>query len=166
MKKTILASLMLLSSIAGAEDLTIPGERWLGKFDGFQCAAYGAYVDAPASYQELGLAIEQMTTDITLDNGLIKATYTEDSVECRYSAIVFADNAAGTIKLVESKAYSADGTSDCSVGKDLLDQQFHFTNYLYWGGRVTIMIQDASAPDLCGSPKVGITFKKGVRIDN
>ena len=166
MKKVVFAALALLSTLTSANDLTIPGERWLGEFDGFRCAAYGSFVATPASYDAMGLEITQMTTDMSLDNGLIKATYLDGSSECRYSAVVFADNSAKTIELVESKAYAVDGVAECSAGKELLDKQFKLTNYIYWAGRVLVMVQDASAPDLCGALKVGISFKKGVRIDN
>ena len=36
MKKVVFAALALLSTLTSANDLTIPGERWLGEFDGFR----------------------------------------------------------------------------------------------------------------------------------
>jgi hypothetical protein len=162
MKQTILAGLIMMSGLAGASDLTIPGERWLAKGEGYRCAAYGTDVVAPTSHSDMNVTFEQITTDRTLDNGLLKASFTENGVECRYSAILLADNAAGTIGLVESKAYSVDGTVDCETGKEVLDNQLEFNDYLYWGHphRLTIMIPDASAEGVCGvgATHIGINF--------
>ncbi len=162
MKNTILVMLMAFSAVSGAQDLTLPGERWIANSDGYICAAYGADVGAPALHSELDVQFENLKTDRSLDNGLLTATFVEQGTVCRYSALLFADNAASTIKLVESKAYSVDGASDCLVGKELLDEQLTFNDYLYWGHphRATIMVPSESAEALCGvgSTHIGINF--------
>lgn len=162
MKKVIFATLMAISAVTQAQDLTLPGERWIAKADGYICAAYGADVGAPALHSELDIQFENLKTDRSLDNGLLTATFIEEGAVCRYSALLFADNGASTIKLVDSKAYSVDGTSDCIVGKELLDRQLEFNDYLYWGHphRATIMVPSESAQALCGagSTHVGINF--------
>ncbi len=163
MKKTLLAGLMILTGLANANDLTIPGERWLAKSTGYACAAYDVdNVAAPTSHVEMDVVFEQITTDITLDNGLLIASFMENGVQCNYSAILLADNAASTIGLVESKAYSADGSVDCQAGKEVLDQQLEMNDYLYWGHphNLTIMVPAASAEVVCGAgaTHVGINF--------
>ncbi len=162
MKKAILGALMALSTLTQAQDLTLPGERWLANADGYICAAYGADVGAPALHSEIDVQFETLKTDRSLDNGLIKATFVEGGSVCSYTALLFADNAASTIKLVDSKAYALDGASDCVVGKEILDGQLEFNDYLYWGRphRATIMVPSESAEALCGagSTHIGINF--------
>lgn len=162
MKKGLIAALMVVSGLAQAQDLTIPGERWLAKSTGYVCAAYGTSTTAPMEHEEMDVVFEQITTDITLDNGLLKASFVEAGVECRYSAILLADNAASTIDLVDSKAYSVDGSVDCSEGKAIIDAQLAANDYLYWGHphHLTIMVPSADASAICGAgaTHVGLDF--------
>lgn len=160
-----LALLFLFSQAAFAgSDLVLPGERWEATFTGHLCEAYGDAANAPQSHQDMNVEFETITTDRTLDNGLIKATFTENGEKCRYSALMFADNNASTIRLVESKAYSLESDSRCEMGRETLDRQLESTNdYLYWGHphRLTIMVPAQDAAQVCGenATHVGINFR-------
>jgi hypothetical protein len=102
-----------------------------------------------------------MTTDITLDNYLLRATFVENNVTCNYSAILLADNAAWTIKLVESKAYAAVGTSECLEGKAVIDSALADNKYAYLHGRAAIFSSVAGAEASCGAgaTTVGLHFQ-------
>ncbi len=160
--------LSLSSAIATDSDLVLPGEKWLSRFDKFVCAAFGPAVIAPASLGSMNIAFETMTTDSTLDNGLLKATFTQDGAQCRYSAIVFADNAAATLRLVQSKAFAPLGGSDCALGKDVLDRAFAPTDYLYYGHphNLAILMHLDDAETICGpgATRVGVNFVVTGRI--
>jgi hypothetical protein len=164
-----LASASASASAFAAEDLSLPGERWLAKPNGFICGADAeTQAEKPASLEAMAVAFESVTTDYSLDNVLLKASYVEDGVSCRYSALIFADNAARTLKLVESRAYAADDAATCDEGKALLDGYLEATEYLYWGRpkHVTIMVEDASAAAICGkdATSFGIDFVVAGRI--
>lgn len=163
MKKFVLmaALALLTAAFAGANegDLVLPGERWLGKFDKYICAAFGAAVERPAAFEAFNVNFEQVTTDYSLDNVLLKASFEENGVYCRYSALLFADNAAFTIQLVESKAYAPAGGS-CENGKALLDTALTFNEYLYYGHphNAAIMVSVPGATEVCGQDRVGVNF--------
>ena len=166
MKKIILASalaaLSLSTAIANDGDLTIPGERWNSKFTAFVCGDGNVQAAAvPTEFAAYGIQIGRMTTDYSLDNYLIKATFTEDNVTCNYSAILLADNAVWGIKLVESKAYAAEGGSECLGGKAVIDSALADNKYAYLHGRAAIWAPVAGAEASCGAgaTTVGLHFQ-------
>jgi hypothetical protein len=169
MKKMILASLLALlsvSSFAAEGDLVLPGARWYGNFKNYICAAFGPSVAQPSTHSDFKVTFEKITTDYTLDNGLITATFEEDGALCRYSALVFADNDASTIILVNSKAFAPAGDSNCAEGKAVLDSNFETLNpYLYYGHphNLAIMAPIAGAETICGAgaTAVGVNFVMG-----
>ncbi|MFG1501323.1 hypothetical protein ABMA70_14035 [Halobacteriovorax sp. XZX-3] len=165
MKKSLIALLSLLSVSAIANtDLVLEGERWLAQHKGYVCAAFTDYTNAPASHNNMNVKFEKLSTDYTLDNILIKATFENvDGIECSYSSILFADNAASTIDLVDSRAFSkVDASADCSEGKAVLDAQLANNDYLYWGHphHATIMVPATGAAEVCGegATHIGIDF--------
>lgn len=171
MKNTLLVALFALMSIsafANDGDLTIPGERWLARHAGYVCAAFEPDTNTPVVYADMNLQFESLTTDHSLDNGLIKATFEVEGQVCRYSAILLADNAAATIDLVESKAYAVEGNVDCSAGKEIVDANLLANDYLYYGHphNLAIMAPFAGAAEVCGegATHVGIRFVVAGRI--
>ena len=169
MKKFLAVALTTLSMSAFAQDgdLVLQGEKWIAKSTGYICAAFGPTVEAPSAFSQLDVKFEKVTADSTLDNGLIKGTFTENGKACRYNAIIFADNAASTYRLVTSKAYAPADNSECAEGKALLDAAFAGGDYLYWGHphNLTFMSPlteaDASCP---GATHIGINFVVSGRI--
>jgi hypothetical protein len=163
-KLTLLAlvSLSALPSAHANEDLSLPGERWLAEFTGYICQAYGPAAERPRALDTLNVQFTRMTSDQTLDNGLIKATFEQDGATCRYSALMFADNAAQTIRLVESRAFAQDSNVDCSAGQAVIDAGLRDTNkYLYFGHphNLTIMAAFPGAAEACsGAELVGVNF--------
>ncbi len=161
-KKSILAFTFLTSTILASGDLTLPGERWVAQFNGYVCAAFTDFTPQPQSHQDISVEFETLTTDRTLDNALIKATFVEDGEVCRYSAILFADNAAFTSTLVDSKAYSTNGNSECLNGKALLDSQFQLNDYLYYGHphNLSFMLPESDLSGICpaGATHIGANF--------
>lgn len=170
MTKMALASLCLFAAIPAlaTQDLELPGQRWLAKNTGFVCATPTKAAEAPSAFSELQVSFKTLTTDYSLDNALVKAEFVEDGSLCSYSALMFADNAAYTIKLVQSNAFAPDQKGSCEKGKALLDEALAFNEYLYWGHphHVTLMIKDKEAAAACGlsSDKVGIDFVLAGRI--
>lgn len=164
MKKFVLLAAMALFPAAFAAanegDLVLPGERWIAKFDKYVCAAFGAAVARPAAFEEFNVNFEQITTDRTLDNILLKASFEENGVYCRYNAFLFADNAEQTVRFVESKAYAPNGGSDCAGGKALLDTALQFNKYLYYGHphNAAIMVSVPGAEAVCGQNLIGVNF--------
>lgn len=169
MKKIILSSFLTIFSVANvmaqSGDLNLPGEKWIAKFDKYVCAAFGPAVEAPRRLSEMKLQFEQITTDSTLDNGLLKATFEQDGKICRYNAIIFADNAAATIRLIQSIAYNPEGGAstyfDCNKGKAILDESLKENNYLYYGHphNLAIMMPGLDAESVCpGSEFLGANF--------
>lgn len=167
--KSFLTLALLISSQAFAQtgDLTLPGEKWVASFNGYVCDASGNKVTAPKAFSDINVKFERMTTDSTLDNGLIKATFEEEGKACRYSAIIFADNALKTSRLVQSKAYAVADDSDCQAGKDVIDAAFEHNDYLYYGHphNLAFMAPVAGASDVCeGASLVGVNFVVSGRI--
>ncbi len=144
------------------KDLELPGEKWLAKNTGYLCNAFGTAVAAPSTHDLYNVKFTQLSTDSSLDNVRVLASFNQDGAECSYSLILLADNAAGTTKYVDSNAYAVSGTSDCLAGKAILDEQFSANDYLYWGHphHVTLMIAEESATAICGEgvERVGIDF--------
>lgn len=150
-----------LSSYAQSGDLVLQGEKWIAKHTGVVCAAFTPHVSLPSGFANIDVKFEKITTDMTLDNGLIKATFVENGNLCRYNAFLFADNAASTIRLVESKAYSEVKNADCSNGKSVLDAAFEANDYLYYchPHNLAIMVPVEGAAAVCnGSKLIGINF--------
>ncbi len=164
MKKLALFSLLSITPLANAStDLVLPGEKWVAKFDKFICAAFGPAVQRPEALEKINLSFEKVTTDSTLDNALIRATFEENGVTCRYNAILFADNAAQTSTLVQSIAYVPGGDATtyraCLEGKALLDGAFEATNpYLYYGHphNLAFMMPGVGAEGVCGAGQAAI----------
>lgn len=166
MKKIIFA-LMLTLPMAQAhadQDLVLEGERWLAKFTGYVCDDGNTQASTPAEIASKNILFTTASTDMSLDNILLKATFEENGSVCRYSAMLFADNAAWTIKLVDSKAYATSGTSDCAEGKAYLDNLLTFNTYKYLHGRAAIYVPVADAAQLCSSDKVGIHIQVTGRV--
>ncbi|MEA9356202.1 hypothetical protein SHI21_08315 [Bacteriovorax sp. PP10] len=166
MKKIILASvfaaLSLTTAIANDGDLTLPGERWATKFTAFVCGDGNVQATAvPTDFAAYNIQISTMTTDYSLDNYLVKATFQENNVTCNYSAILLADNAAWTIKLVDSRAYSTVDGSVCAAGKAVLDSALADNKYAYLHGRAAIFAPVAGAEASCGAGAsvVGLHFQ-------
>ncbi len=164
MKLIALLTLSFMSVFAQAQeqDLELAGERWVAGHKGYLCEAFGDYVSVPTSHSKMNFTVERLSTDRTLDNVLIVATFEEEGVTCRYSSLLFADNDKGTVELLQSKAYSPTLESNCLVGKQILDEQLQFNDYLYWGHphHVTIMIPENSANSICnnGTGLIGVDF--------
>jgi hypothetical protein len=170
MLKKVILTLLFSSSAFANTDLVLPGERWLAKASGYICQAFGAKVEAPSIHQEMNLRFESISTDRTLDNGLIKATFSENGTLCRYSAILLADNDQSTIKLVKSKAYAPNQNEvECEEGKSILDENLASNNYLYWGHphHLTILSPVEGSQVICGdsATHVGIDFVVSGRVD-
>jgi len=158
----VLAALSLTTVIANDGDLTIPGERWNSKFTAFVCGDGNVQAAAvPTDFAAYGIQLGRLTTDITLDNYLLRATFVENNVTCNYSAILLADNAAWTIQLVESKAYAAEGGSECLAGKAVIDSALANNKYAYLHGRAAIWAPVAGAEASCGAgaTAVGLHFQ-------
>ncbi len=171
MKKITALSLLALISMSSAfaqdSDLTIPNQKWVATFNKYICAASGPAVTAPSAFSQYQVSFDKITTDSTLDNGLLKATFVEDGQTCRYSAIVFADNAAFTLRLVESRAYAPTKRSHCAAGKAVLDAAFESNNYLYYGHphNLGIMVPVAGVEAVCpGAAVMGVNFVVTGRI--
>ncbi len=161
----ILALLTLLAPFAASADgdLTLPGERWYSKFDRYVCNPMqeGTAV-TPSELSAIDVNFLRLTTDRSLDNVLLLATFTENETTCRYSALLFADNAAQRARLLQSKAYAPDERSLCASGKALLDRLLGDVKYLYYGHphRVALMMETADAQNICGASMnaVGVDF--------
>ncbi|MAE72527.1 MAG: hypothetical protein CL675_00430 [Bdellovibrionaceae bacterium] len=160
----------LLTSLSLASDIVLEGERWKAEHSGYRCAAFAEDVAAPLSHQQFQVQFTSLTTDYSLDNILLKATFVEGEALCRYSVLLLADNTAQTTQFVQSKAYSENESSSCAAGKALLDSQLSSNTYLYWGHphHATILFSDASAQDLCGEgmSEVGLDFILTGRIQS
>lgn len=156
-----------LPAMAQEVDYVLPAEKWISKFTGFTCGAYGTTVAAPTDMASLNVAFETLTTDSTLDNGLIKATFSVDGKVCRYNAFVLADNDLATVKVTSSKAYAPAADADCAAGKAIIDAALLDNKYLYWGHphNLTIMAPVAGAAAVCGGADlVGINFIVSGRV--
>lgn len=169
MKKILAVALSTLSMSAFAQDgdLVLQGAKWIAKFENFICVEAGPSVGAPSSFEKLNVKFEALTADSTLDNGLIKASFSENGKSCRYNAIIFADNAASTYKIVQSKAYNTADNSECAEGKATLDEALTAGDYLYWGRphRITFLASAEGAEVSCpGSSQVGVSFVVSGRI--
>jgi len=166
MKKIILASvfaaLSLTTAIANDGDLTMPGERWATKFTGFVCGDGNVQATAvPTDFANYNVQLATMTTDFSLDNYLIKGSFQENNVTCKYSAILLADNAAKVIRLVESRAFSTVDGSECGGGKAIIDSALADNKYVYLHGRAAIWATVNGAEASCGAnaTTVGLHFQ-------
>lgn len=163
-----LMAMLSTSTFSVEGDLVLEGERWIAKSSGYICQAYGENVNSPLSHADMNVQFEAVTTDYSLDNGLVKATFMENGQKCRYSALMFADNDAATIRLVQSKAFSPSSNEGCQNGREQLDAHLADNNYLYWGHphHLTIMLPVESAESLCGqgATHVGLDFTVSGRI--
>ena len=170
MKKTLLSAMMVLAFSqvhANEGDLSLPGQRWLAKFTAFVCADGNTQTaSVPSEFAAHNVVFGQAVTDITLDNYLIKATFEENGVACNYSSILLADNAAWTIKLIDSKAYAPNGGAECVNGKAAIDAALRDNSYKYLHGRAAIFVPTQDAAALCGegSSTVGLHFQVSGKI--
>lgn len=157
MIRSILAavSLVLVSSAAMANegDLTLPGERWVTKFDNYICNAFQPSVQRPADYEALDVKFEKASSDRTLSNVILVANFKVNGATCRYSAILLGDKKAFTAQLVTSKAYAPNEDADCTIGKNLLDSQLAQFPYLYYGHphHIGFVLPFADAEQICGA---------------
>lgn len=156
MKKIILAGalavLSITTAIANDGDLTMPGERWATKFTAFVCGNGNVEATAvPTDFAAYEIKLATMTTDFSLDNYLVKGTFVENGATCRYSALLLADNAAKTIALVDSRAFSEVDGSECAGGKAVLDSALASNSYVYLHGRAAIWAPVAGAEASCGA---------------
>jgi hypothetical protein len=167
-KLLVLSFSLILSLTATAQegDLVLQGEKWIASHTGYVCDTSGTKVEAPSSFDKFQVSFEKITTDASLDNGLIKATFIENGKTCRYNAFVFADNSSNTIRLVESKAYAPQGDSECFEGKIMLDAALESNDYLYYGHphNLAIMVPAEGADAICGSSLIGINFIVSGRV--
>lgn len=164
MRKLILVGLLTLSaqSFANVTDLTIPEERWAAKFTAYVCQDGNTQTaSVPSEFSERNVVFTRATTDYSLDNYLFKATFEENGYVCNYSAVMFADNAAWNIKLVQSVAHVNGDDSLCTQGKAFLDNLLTFNNYKYLHGRAAIYVPTRDAAALCGegNSTVGLHFQ-------
>ncbi len=169
MKNLFIALALAVSGAAYAQegDLVLPGAKWNAKFTGFICAAFTPVVERPAAFAEYNVVFENIVSDSTLDNGLIKATFEDHGTACRYNLMVLADNAASTMRFVMSKAYATAGDSEhCEHGKAMLDGFFEANNYLYYGHphNLAVMGQAAGAREVCNADSIGVNFVVTGRI--
>lgn len=167
MKKLLVAALALMSLTSFAnEDLSLPGAKWVAKYTDYVCDSYENVVYQPSAHSSMNLIWGNLVTDSTLDNGLVKATFTTRNGNlCKYSAILLADNALKTIRLVESKAFAvASSAISCDEGKDVVDALLENNTYLYAGKphNVTIMVPFAGACK--GKGQIGVNFRVAGRI--
>lgn len=158
MTKFLLAAALLLlsftaSAAAPTSDLNLPGERWIAGFNSYICDAFKPSVVRPEAYETLNVNFEKISTDITLDNVLLIATFQEEGRLCRYSALLLADNAAFTAKLMSSQAFAPANDSQCLAGKALLDQQLAQFPYLYYGHphHLALVLPFTDAEKICGA---------------
>ncbi len=158
-----LAVLSLTTAFASEGDLTLPDARWAGKFTAYVCDQAGNVKaeNAPTAFAEKNIVLGLLYTDYSLDNVLMKASFTENGVVCNYSALLLADNAAWTVALVDSRAYAPAGGSDCTEGKAVLDAALKFNKYAYLHGRVAIFSAIAGSEVSCGAgaTQVGLHFQ-------
>lgn len=169
MKNFFAFALLIAVSLntASAQDLSIPNPKWVATFNKYICAAFGPAVAAPSAFHYYNVKFETVTTDSTLDNGLLKATFVEDGRACRYSAILFADNAASTIRLVQSKAWAPARNSYCVRGKAVIDAALEYNNYLYYGHphNLAFMVPVQGVEAVCaGAQVMGVNFVVTGRI--
>ncbi|PIK14879.1 hypothetical protein [Halobacteriovorax sp. JY17] len=172
MKKAIVSLLLLTASaftFAQDADLNLPGERWITTFKDYVCNNRSGEVAAPREFTAINAKFETATTDFSLDNGLIKATFEENGKVCRYSALLLADNLIASISLVDSKAYAVNGDTECTEGKEILDNAFRGPNdYLYYGHphNLAIMVPLTDADNICpnNGSTIGVNFVLSGRV--
>jgi hypothetical protein len=180
----LLRSLVILSALMGATafadaeigvqsgDLVLPGERWVTGFNGYTCDGGQTLTTVPAEYAASNVQFERFSTDRTLRNAITSATFTEDGVQCRYTALVKADLPTQTAQILESKAYAPNGGSECVSGKALIDGQLHGAHFTF-NERVrphhfTMQFAFIDAQNICGvgATAVGVDFILKRKIDN
>ena len=171
--KKVIVSLMFIAlsatTLAEGGDLTIPGERWQTTFNKYICNNVVTNAATPVEFSRINVQFGNVTTDYTLDNGLMKATFEENGKVCNYSAILLADNALSTIKLVTSKAYAVNGDTECTEGQKVIDDAFKGPNqYLYYGHphNLAVMIPVSDAGNICpGQETMGVNFVLTGKLD-
>lgn len=169
--KSIFAALVIALSFSAASantDLVLPEqERWLAEFTAYVCEDGNTQTaSVPEEFAAFNVKLGRTTTDYSLDNLLVKGTFEQDGATCNYSALLFADNAAWNVKLVDSKAYASAGTSDCAAGKAMLDSKLAFNDYKYLHGRAAIFVPAKDAALQCGTgaETIGLHFQVRGRI--
>ena len=161
----ILVAAFALSAVSSAfanTDLALENERWYGKFTAYVCNDGNTQAaEVPAEFAGYNVEFGHIGTDYSLDNFIMKATFTENGTECSYSAFLTADNAAWTIALTESRAFAVNGNGTCEEGKAVIDQVLTFNNYKYLHGRAAIYSTFSNADVACadGSGKIGLHFQ-------
>ena len=170
MKKLTLLFLLAISPAAYAdEDLTLPDARFLTTYNRVVCDSFDeAGIQSPESFTGRHVVIEKLLGDRMVLNFLITATYQGSSAECRYSALL-ARGRKNTMVKTESKAYSADPATDCSEGKQFLDETFAQMPFSYTTNPIKFIglkVPVADAVGLCGegAKKVKIVFERQKNI--
>ena len=163
MKKMILALVAVMAVSANASDLQLDGERWLSKFDTYVCdGGFVAATEVPAELAAHNVEFTKLSTDYSLDNVLITATFEENGVKCSYSSLLAANNTAWTVDLVESKALPE---ADCTEGKAMLDTVLEANDYKYLHGAAAIFFEFSNSDVACaGSDKIGMRFRVSGRV--
>lgn len=166
--KTLIAALFMVLPVsqAFAQDLVLPGERWLAKFTSYVCEDGATEAKGiPAELAQKNVVFGKASTDFSLSNVLLMATFEENGATCSYSSILQGDKAAWTVTLVQSHAWSQEGTS-CAEGKAMLDKMLAFNDYKYLHGRAAIYVNVADSEALCsaGSETVGIHLQVYGRV--
>lgn len=159
MKKMILATLVLVSLTGTASaELVLDGERWLAKWTAYVCDdGHTESQVVPAELAEYNVQFGHFGADYSLDNGITKATFVENGVECNYSAILFADNDAKTVELVQSEATPA---LECANGKAVIDNVLNFNEYKYLHGRIAIYVPFSNSAEGCANEsKIGLHYQ-------
>ncbi len=158
----ILALVALMAVTVNASDLQLDGERWLSKFDAFVCDdGFVAATEEPAELTAHKVEFTKLSTDYSLDNVLITATFEENGVKCSYSSLLAANNTAWTVDLVESRALPE---ADCTEGKAALDTILAANDYKYLHGAAAIFFEFSNSEAACGSSKIGIRFRVSGRV--
>lgn len=163
MKKLILAVLFSASTFAATNtDLVLENERWYGKFTAYVCEDGNTQaLEVPAEFADYNVELGHIGTDYSLDNFIIKGTFEENGTKCNYSAFLFADNAAWTITLTESRAFATAGTGTCGAGQAVIDQALAHNNYKYLHGRAVMFAPFSNGAAACADTngKIGIHFQ-------
>lgn len=145
------------ASAEQATDLVLEGERWVGKWTAYVCDDGNTEAtEVPAELAPYNVEFTHIGADYSLDNITIRAQYQENGVTCSYSSILFADNEAWTIELVESRAIPS---SECASGKEVMDLTLEMNDYKYLHGRAAVYVPFSNSQMACGSETIGIHFQ-------
>ncbi len=168
LKMIIAASFLALatnSALATTIDLELPGERWLSRFDRYVCDTNAELTEkarTPAALESIRVNFEQLSTDRSLRSLRILATFEEEGVTCRFSALATADIIEKTVKINQSQSFAPAGGSACENGHFLLNRYLGDIKYIYYSHRphrVALMMPAEDSAAICpGKDAVGVDF--------